>query len=106
MGVGGEPKSLLSEIPRVNSSGFGLEFWTNTDTHNKYPETSWGAVVFSLILAGRSSVGGGGRLEWKFLYVILKLCAEFQFPTMTTTGQKVCGVAWWLGCPGITFFSL
>ena len=29
--------------------------------------------------------------EWKFLYVILKLCAEFLFPTMTTIGQKVCG---------------
>ena len=39
------------------------------------------------------------------LYVILKLCAEFQFPTMPATGQKVCGggggggrggvVGWW-----------
>ena len=56
---GGEPKSLLSEIPRVNSSGFGLEFWTNPDTHYKYPETSWVAVVFSLILVGRSSCKGG-----------------------------------------------
>ena len=36
----------------------------------------------------KQAVGGGGILEWKFLYVILKLCAEFQFPTMTTTGQK------------------
>ena len=27
-----------------------------------------------------------------FLYVILKLCTEFQFPTMPATGQKVCGV--------------
>ena len=79
---------------RVNSSGFGPEFWTNPDTHYKYPETSWGAVVFSLILAGRSSVGGGRRQNGS-LYVILKLCAKVQFPTMTTTGQKVFGVAWW-----------
>ena len=31
-------------------------------------------------------------MEWKFLYVILKLCAEFQFPTMTTTGKN--SVVW------------
>ena len=40
-----------------------------------------------------------------FLFVILKLCAEFQYPTMSATGQKVCGgggggggvvVVWWL----------
>ena len=27
------------------------------------------------------------------LYFILKLCTEFQFPTMPATGQKV--VVWW-----------
>ena len=37
-----------------------------------------------------------------FLYVILKLCAKFQFPTMLATGQKVCGGGvvvgvWWCG---------
>ena len=40
-----------------------------------------------------------------FLYVFLKLCTEFQIPTMPVTGQKVCGggggggvvvVVWWL----------
>ena len=37
--------------------------------------------------------GGGGYfvLNKFFLYVILKLCTEFQFPTMPATGQKVCG---------------
>ena len=30
-------------------------------------------------------------------YVILKLCAEFQFPTIPVTVQKVCGVVWWCG---------
>ena len=28
------------------------------------------------------------------LSVILKPCAEFQFPTMPATGQKVCGGGW------------
>ena len=44
--------------------------------------------------------GWGGRERWwggwnffnKFtLYVILELCAEFQFPTLPAAGQKVCG---------------
>ena len=42
-----------------------------------------------------------------FLYVILKLCTEFQFPTMPATGQKVCGggvVGGWL--KPILVFSL
>ena len=44
-----------------------------------------------------SWVGVGGLKEC-FLYVILKLCAKFQFPTMPATGQKVCGgVVWWCG---------
>ena len=29
------------------------------------------------------------------LYVILKLCTEFQFPTMLATGQTICSVWWW-----------
>ena len=37
-----------------------------------------------------SWVGVGGLKEC-FLYVILKLCAKFQFPTMPATRQKVCG---------------
>ena len=53
---------------RVNSSGFGPEFWTNPDTHYKYPETSWGAVMFSLILFGRSSVARGGETEWNGIF--------------------------------------
>ena len=46
--------------------------------------------MFSLITAGR----GWGLIFFKelFLYVILKLCAKFQCPTMPATGQKVCGV--------------
>ena len=62
-------------------------------------KTSWGAMVFSLIPAG----GGGGGLNFVkecFLYVILKLCAKFQFPTMLATGQKVCGVVVWWWCGG------
>ena len=46
-----------------------------------------------------------------FVVVILKLCTEFQFPSMPATGQKVCGgggvvvvVVWWLRA--ILVFSL
>ena len=53
---------------------------------------------------GNSAFRGGGRyffLKKFFLYFILKLCTEFQFPTMPATGQKVCGgvvvVVWWCG---------
>ena len=37
--------------------------------------------------------GGRGLFFLKkfFLYVILKLCTDFQFPTMPATGLKVCG---------------
>ena len=55
--------------------------------------TSWGAMVFSLIPAGV-----GDSVKECFLYVILKLCAKFQFPTIPATDQKVCGgVVWWVG---------
>ena len=42
-----------------------------------------------------------------FIYVILKLCAKFQFPTKPATGQKVFGgvvvvVVWW--CGGLSLF--
>ena len=59
--------------------------------------------MFSLITAGR----GWWLIFFKelFLYVNLKLCAKFQFPTMPATGQKVCGgvvgvVVWCGGCGG------
>ena len=40
-------------------------------------------------------------LKALFLYVFLKLCAKFKFPTMPATGQKVCGgVVWWCGVVG------
>ena len=45
--------------------------------------------------------GGGGAdffLKKCFLYVILKMCAEFQFPTLPATGQKVCGGGGGGGC--------
>ena len=53
--------------------------------------------MFSLIPNGRSVgvgfVGAGGDIFLKkfFLYVILKLCTKFQYPTMPAAGQKVCG---------------
>ena len=70
--------------------------------------------MFSLIPAGELCVVGGGRFFCKkfFFYVILKLCAEFQFPTMSTTGQKVCGggggvvVVWWWWLKPTLVFSL
>ena len=57
------------------------------------------AIVFSLIPAALGEGEGGSKLFFKkfFLYVILKLYAEFQFPTMPATGQQVCGgVVWWV----------
>ena len=39
-----------------------------------------------------------------FLYVILKLCTDFQIPTMPATGQKFVVVVWWL--KPILVFSL
>ena len=53
-------------------------------------------MVLSLIPVG---VGGRWLKFFKecFLYVILKLCAKFQFPTMPATGQKVCGGVVWCG---------
>ena len=54
--------------------------------------------------------GGWGRVYFfkkLFLYVILKLCVEFQYPTMTATGQKVCGgvvgAVWWWIKPTLVF---
>ena len=69
---------------------------------------SWGAIVFSLITAGRIvGVWGGCIFFKKFcLYVILKLCTEFQILTMPATGQNVCGgggVVWWW-CGGLNLF--
>ena len=32
-----------------------------------------------------------------FLYVILKLCTEFQYPNIPAAGQKVCGGVVWCG---------
>ena len=63
--------------------------------------TSWGAIVFSVISA--KVIAGEGeeervfkKFKLFFLYVTLKLCAKFQFPTVPATGQKVCGgVVWW-----------
>ena len=53
--------------------------------------------------------GEGGLLIFFnlfFLYVFLKLCTEFQIPTMPVTGQKVCGggggVVWWWWCGGLS----
>ena len=62
-----------------------------------------------LLLGGHYRLKGGGLiffLKKFFLYVILKLCAEFQFPTMPATGQKVCGgggggVVVWCGGGGL-----
>ena len=31
-------------------------------------------------------------LQKLFTYVVLRLCAEFQYSTMPGTGKKVCGV--------------
>ena len=59
------------------------------------------------LLGGHDWQGAGGDCYFflkKFcLYAILKLCTEFQFPTMPATVQKVCGVVggvvvvWWCG---------
>ena len=47
---------------------------------------------------------GWGLICFKelFLYVILKLCAKVQFPTVPATAQKVCGVVVW--CGGLSLF--
>ena len=63
--------------------------------------TSWGAIVFSLITAGR----GWGLIFFKelFIYVILKLCAKFQFLLSLQLVKKFV-VVWWL--KPILVFSL
>ena len=68
--------------------------------------TSWGAIVFSLITARMSL--GLNLFNKFFLYVILKLHAKFQCPTMPGTGKKVCGGGWVGGtvCKPILVFSL
>ena len=43
------------------------------------------------LLGGPDWRGGVFFLKKFFLYVILKLCTQFKFPTMPATGQKVCG---------------
>ena len=50
--------------------------------------------------------GGGGVFVSRICvpYVILKLCAEFQFPTIPVTVQKVCGVVWWWCGGGSSLF--
>ena len=52
----GSPNVYELSSQLVDSFGFGPEFWTNPDTHYKYTETSWGAVVFSLILTRSRAV--------------------------------------------------
>ena len=75
----------------------------NNYTHNESNKNKLGcySVQLEFCLAGAGVGLAFFFFQKLFIYVMLRLCAEFQCSTMPGTGQKVCGggvvVWWWCG---------
>ena len=76
----------------------------------KFPKTSKVHLIDIVLSLAPSIINNKLGCYSVQLYVILKLCVEFQFPAMPITGQKVCGggvvVWWWWWLKPILVFSL